>query len=167
MKKKEQLSDEEKRLRKRVFRTNVVYGMVFLSFTSLILRASYIQIVKGKTYRQQELTTQFTKIPVLPQRGWIYDANGQVLAWDKPTMNIVMNRYTTLSKAQYLQVANTLAPVLNTTPKKLYATMQGSPGQIQVVLASGVTDKQVAFVVEHQSQLPSVQVVQDLSLIHI
>lgn len=161
MKEREQLTDEEKRLRRRVFRTNVVYGLVFLSFTSLILRASYIQIAKGKTLRQTELTTQFTKIPVLPQRGWIYDANGQVLAWDKPTMNIVMNRYTTLSKSQYQQIAQTLAPVLKTTASKLYTAMQENTGAIQVVLAMGATDKQVAFVVEHQSQLPSVQVVQD------
>lgn len=160
--KKIELSEEEKRARRRGVRTNVIYALVFLSFTSLIFRASYVQIVEGKTYRQSELTTRFTKIPVLPQRGWIYDANGQVLALDKPTMSIVLNRYTVLSDEQYQQIAKTLAPVLETTANKLYQEMlKGDSGSLQVPLANDVTDAQVAFVAEHQSLLPNVQVVQD------
>ncbi|GLV13226.1 penicillin-binding protein 2 [Alicyclobacillus hesperidum] len=159
--KQEQLTEEEKRRRRQAFRTNMVYGTVFLSFTSLVLRAGYVQVAKGKSFRQAELTTQTARIPILPQRGWIYDANGQVLAWDKPTMSIVLNRYSTVSDATYHQVAQVLAPVLQTTPAKLYQTMNSATGTIQVTLANNVTNEQVAFVVEHQSQLPGVQVVQD------
>ncbi|GMA56569.1 hypothetical protein GCM10025858_10720 [Alicyclobacillus sacchari] len=43
----------------------------------------------------------------------------------------------------------------------MYQVMQSQPGALQVTLASNVTDAQVAFVVEHQTELPGVQVVQD------
>ncbi|SDW09986.1 peptidoglycan D,D-transpeptidase FtsI family protein [Alicyclobacillus hesperidum] len=153
--------DKQRARKRRAFRVRVVYGLVFLSFSSLILRMAYVQVAQGKTFRQSEMTTQYARVPILPQRGWIYDANGQVLAWDKPVLAIELDRYTPMTDAQLHQLAAILAPVLETTASSLYQTMQSQPGALQVTLASNVTDAQVAFVVEHQTELPGVQVVQD------
>ncbi|SIS53825.1 peptidoglycan D,D-transpeptidase FtsI family protein [Alicyclobacillus vulcanalis] len=159
--KREELTEEERRYRRRQFRTRVIYAMTFLSFTGLLVRAAYVQISNGKAFRQAELSIPKARIPVLPQRGWIYDANGQVLAWDKPSLSIVMNRYSTMSDATYQRLAAKLAPVLHQTPQALYSLMKSNQGAIQVTLANNVALAQVAYVVEHQSDLPGVEVIQD------
>ncbi|WP_206832452.1 peptidoglycan D,D-transpeptidase FtsI family protein [Alicyclobacillus fructus] len=159
--KRQELTEEERRWRKRQFRLHVVYAMIFLSFTGLLLRAAYVQISNGKQYREAEQVIPKARIPVLPQRGWIYDANGQVLAWDKPSLSIVMNRYSTTSDATYRHLASELAPVLHQTPQALYELMKSDLSSIQVTLAKDVSLAQVAYVVEHQSDLPGVQVIQD------
>ncbi|MBF8379069.1 peptidoglycan glycosyltransferase [Alicyclobacillus mali] len=153
--------DPAKLAKRRRLRVHVVYSLVFLSFTSLILRLGYVQVVKGASFRSSEQLTQYARVPILPQRGWIYDANGQVLAWDKPVLTIQFNRYTQMSDAEMHRVASILAPVLQTTPQALYESMQSNPGALQVTLARNVTEAQVAYVVEHQSELPNIQVVQD------
>nr|WP_284199205.1 hypothetical protein [Alicyclobacillus sacchari] len=103
-------SDRQTIGKRRTFRVRVVYGLVFLSFSSLILRMAYVQVAQGKTFRQSEMTTQYARVPILPQRGWIYDANGQVLAWDKPVLAIELDRYTPMTDAQMHQLAAILAP---------------------------------------------------------
>lgn len=158
---KKRNKNKQRTLKQRLRRINVIYGIVFLSFTGLILRAAYVEIAKGNSFRQSELRTQFTQIPILPQRGWIYDANGEALAYDKSSMDIVLDRYNPVSDQTLQQVANVLAPELKTTSTKLFNTMKSNSGALQVPLSTGVSEAQVAFVVEHQSELPGVQVIQD------
>ncbi|WAH38679.1 peptidoglycan D,D-transpeptidase FtsI family protein [Alicyclobacillus dauci] len=139
-------------------RINTIYTIAFLSFTGLILREAYLQVAHGATMRNKEVNTQFVKIAVTPERGWIYDANGQVLAWDRPSDNIVLNNLVTMTDSQYHQVANELAPVLNTTPDKLYGKMTTDKNDLQIPLATDATTSQIAFIAEHQQDLPNVQI---------
>jgi len=147
--------------RRHRFRLAVLYGGVFVAMSSLIVRLAETQIVQGATYRASEQVIHYARIPVLPQRGWIYDANGQVLAWDVPVVKIELVRSVSLSDAELRREAVLLAPVLETTAQALYARMTSNPSALEVTLAKGATDAQVAFVVEHQSELPGIQVIQD------
>ncbi|ACV57353.1 peptidoglycan D,D-transpeptidase FtsI family protein [Alicyclobacillus acidocaldarius] len=142
-------------------RLGVLYGGVFLAMSSLIVRLGEVQVVQGAAYRASERVIHYARIPVLPQRGWIYDANGQVLAWDVPVVKIELVRSRPLSSATLRREAQILAPVLETTPAALYHRMTSNPSALQVTLATHVSDAQVAFVVEHQAELPGIQVIQD------
>ncbi|MFD1677048.1 peptidoglycan D,D-transpeptidase FtsI family protein [Alicyclobacillus fodiniaquatilis] len=146
---------------RKIFRINVVYMMVFASFTALILRGAYIQIVQGASFRQAELNTQVEKIPEVPQRGWIYDANGQVLAMNKPSMSVMLDRYSTVSDAAYRRIAKVLAPVLKKSSNQLYKRMTSNGSEVNVLLATNLTDAQVSFIAEHHSELPNIDVEQD------
>ncbi|GMA64883.1 peptidoglycan D,D-transpeptidase FtsI family protein [Alicyclobacillus fastidiosus] len=147
-----------KKSSRKILRINVVYSIIFLSFTGLILRAAYVEVAKGPAFRSEETSTQFTKMPLLPQRGWIYDANGQVLAWDTPSDGIELDNSTGNTDTEYHDVANKLAPILNETPQKLYNTIIANKSSLQIPLATHITDAQIAYVVEHQSELPNVEV---------
>ncbi|GMA64969.1 penicillin-binding transpeptidase domain-containing protein [Alicyclobacillus fastidiosus] len=145
---------------KKMLRINVVYSIIFLSFTGLVLRAAYVEIAKGPTFRNAEVNTQFVTVAEAPQRGWIYDANGQVLAWDTPSDNIVLDNFTTIPSNTLHNIANQLAPVLNETPQKLYHTMTTDKTDLQIPLATNATESQIAYVVEHNSDLPNVEITQ-------
>jgi penicillin-binding protein 2 len=148
----------QKRAPSKKLRISVIYSIAVLSFTGLIFREAYIQVANGAMFRNSEVNTQFIHVPVTPQRGWIYDANGQVLASDRPIDSIVFNNLTIMSSAEYHQEANELAPVLNTTPNKMYTLISTDKRDLQIPLVKNASVSQIAFVAEHQQDLPNVQV---------
>lgn len=145
---------------KKRTRLGIVYAIVFLSFTALIFRAAYVQVVKGAAFRKEEVNTQFLKVPVIPQRGWIYDANGQLLAWDTPTSEILINNFTANTSSEYQRIADKFASILNTTPKKLYQTILSDKNDLQIPLTTHATDEQIAYVMENKQSFPNVEIEQ-------
>ncbi len=139
-------------------RIGVVYSLVFLSFTTLILRLGYLQIAQGSTFRAQAMTTSVTKIPVMPARGWIYDRSGNLLAYDQPMYSV----YLTRMKNQNDQaMANELAPWFNTTPAHVMQLMQAQQGYSTISLFKDISPKQLALIEENHANLPGVNVVVD------
>lgn len=154
------MSLQPNKSKKSNFRLSMIYMVSFLSFTGLILRAGYVQVVNGATYKKSEIGSEFIRIPVTPQRGWIYDSNGQVLAWDTPSDEIIINNVPAPSMRQYHQIANRMAPILNTTPKKLFQLIKLNQSSLQIPLTTHATDKQISYVVENKTSLPNVELEQ-------
>lgn len=149
-----------KEKRSHTARVNVVYGLVFVSFASLILRMGYIQIARGDYFRNQATTTSLSRVAVLPARGYIYDTNGNLLAYDKPSYNVYLTQIPHV-KQDYKAMSKLLGPVFNANPSKLYQQMETDKAVASAVLFKNVTDKQVSFVIENQHDLPGVSVVLD------
>ncbi|SFU85842.1 peptidoglycan D,D-transpeptidase FtsI family protein [Alicyclobacillus macrosporangiidus] len=143
--------------RSLTWRANFLYGMTFLACLSLILRLGYLQIARGEEFRQTAATAREDTIPVLPARGRIYDANGNLLAYDKPAYALYLANDRSL-KPQFPAIAAKLAPVLKVKESDLLETMQKQTYLSQIELATGLTDQQLAWVEEHRSELPGVDV---------
>lgn len=143
----------------RIGRVRVVYGIIFLALSSLIMRLGYLQIARGADFRVQAHTTMLSRMSVLPSRGWIYDANGVLLAYSKPSFSISLTRLNA-HKQNFVDIAKTLAPVLGMTPKQFLGLLNNdtSKNQSQVELYDNANEQQVSFVREHQSDLPGVHV---------
>lgn len=138
-------------------RLNVIYGFVFLSFVSLILRLGYLQVVGGPQYRTAAMTTTMQRIPVLPARGRIYDSNGNLLAYDEPYYSVFLTQLKNVHQ-NLRQIAAVLAPEFHTTRKKVLKTIQQQKNYATIRLFRNISHQQLAFVTEHQSQLPGVTV---------
>lgn len=149
-----------KEKRSHVVRVNVVYGLIFVSFASLILRMGYLQIAKGDYFRNQATTTSLSRVAVLPARGYIYDTNGNLLAYDKPSYSVYLTQIPHVTQ-DYQAMSRILAPVFKVDQAKLYTEMQSDKQVASAVLFKNVTDEQVSFVVENQHALPGVSVVLD------
>jgi penicillin-binding protein 2 len=143
----------------RAGRTSFIYGMIFLSFASLIARMGYLQITKGEYYRVQAANFQYVKVPVLPVRGKIYDANNNLLAYDAPVYSLYLTRTSMMNYNTYAQLADKLAGVLGISRGKLLSTMTGDTAYASVRLATKLTEKQLSYIQEHKSVLPGVEVV--------
>lgn len=142
---------------------SVIYGLVFISFTSLIVRLGYLQIGQGTKFRAEAMTTSLTKIPVLPARGWIYDRNGNLLAYDEPFYSVYLTR---LPNQNYAAMAKLLAPIFKMTPAQIVQLMNAQQGYATIRLFMDISPQQLAFVEENHASLPGLEVVVDSQRIY-
>lgn len=149
-----------KQKRSHAARVNIVYGLVFISFAALILRMGYLQIAKGDYFRNKATTTSLNSVPVMPARGYIYDSNGNLLAYDKPSYSVYLTQLPHVQE-DYHAMAALLSPEFNTTATKLYNTLQSDSALATATLFKNITDKQLSFILEHQHELPGISVVLD------
>ncbi len=145
---------------KRSFLINasVIYGLVFTAFASLILRLGYVQIAHGSYFRGQATATTLTHVPVLPARGWIYDTNGNLLAYDRPAYGVFLTQMPG-TQQNFEQIANTLSPVFHVPAKEMLHIISAQKQYATIQLFKVANEEQIAFVAEHQSTLLGVNVV--------
>lgn len=138
-------------------RVKVIYGLVFLSFTSLIFRMAHVQISKGQQFRSEATTTTMNAIPVLPARGRIYDSNGTLLAYDQPVYSLLLTQ-TKVNSTELKSIAIWLAPIFQTTAASILNTIASQQQYATIKLFKNINQQQIAFVMEHQNNLPGVTV---------
>ncbi len=143
--------------RSHLARVNVVYGVVFLAFGSLVFRLGYLQVTQGATYRAEAQTSAVQSVPVLPARGRIYDTNGNLLAYDEPSYNVYYTQQQN-GNQNLSAIAKILAPEFKTTPKKIEETVQKQSQFATIQLFKSATASQLAFISEHQDELPGVNI---------
>jgi penicillin-binding protein 2 len=78
----QEVPDEIKLARGKLFYFAVL--IVFL-FAILSVQLARIQLVQGDKYRARAETNRLREIPLIPQRGLIFDRNGQPLVENRPT----------------------------------------------------------------------------------
>lgn len=145
----------------RLKRIHAVYGISFLAMFGLVLRLGELQIVKGANYRAVASRVSYSKLPILPQRGWIYDRYMNLLAYNVPSFSIVLTRLQ-IPNQNFAQIASLLAPVLRLPRADLLEIMKHKDeGEARVKLYENADTRQISYITEHQSLLPGVQCVED------
>lgn len=141
-------------------RVSFVYSTVFLALSTLVVRLGYLQIVKGSQFRTLASAEQLNRVLVLPTRGWIYDANGNLLAYNKPVFSIYLTKLP-VREQDLNTIAAKLSPVLKLPQERILANIQDATAlrQSTIRLMQNVSNEQLSYVVEHKSQLPGVYVV--------
>lgn len=145
----------------RLGRVTFVYGVIFVAVAGLLARLGYLQIVRGTHFRSEASNSMLVGLPVLPPRGWIYDRNHVLLAYDQPSFSIVLTRLNSPAQS-YSALATRLAPVFGLKYQDLYTTLTTkNTWEPQTRILENASQSQVSYVVEHQSQLPGIHVVED------
>lgn len=143
-------------------RLNYLFVLVFVALTILIVRLSFVQLAQGSLYLQRAETNRYIQQSVPAPRGLIYDRDRNLLVTNKPSFAIL---YTILSKdvQDPAKIAGMLAPVLHKQPEEIVSSMdlKGQHFMLSTArkLVSDAGDEQVAFIKEHQLDLPGVNVV--------
>ncbi|MFV9510880.1 peptidoglycan D,D-transpeptidase FtsI family protein [Tepidibacillus sp. LV47] len=153
-------------------RMNLLFFLVFLLFTVIIFRLSFVQLVEGKNYRALANTYREKSIPITAPRGLIKDRNHQVLVNNK-TIWTVTFQINEQQKQDYDQIAETLANLV-TKPgenkqeikKEILASMDVGPfykdsKYIPRTILEDVDVKTRAYIEEHKEELPGVEVIPD------
>ncbi|RIV26212.1 peptidoglycan glycosyltransferase [Alicyclobacillaceae bacterium I2511] len=150
--------DEKNRIT-RAHRASVIYGMVFLAFVSLVVRLGMDQVVHGATFRSQANDMMLSKVPILPARGWIYDSHGDLLAYDRPTYDVVLTQFANTHRHTYHAMAEKLAPILKESAHVLYKSMTANPAAVQVTLRQNATQAQIAYIEGNHQWFPNIRIV--------
>ncbi|UJL44854.1 penicillin-binding protein 2 [Virgibacillus sp. NKC19-16] len=95
------------------FRLNILFFVVFLSFSVLILQLGVVQILNGESFQEEiERTIEDTsKVPV--PRGKIYDSNHDVVVDNKPLYSITYTPAKGVQAEDRLEVAERLAEFIS------------------------------------------------------
>jgi penicillin-binding protein 2 len=170
-------------------RLNLLFTVVFLALSILIVRLSYVQLKDGEKYRAKAESNRFDTLPVPAPRGFIYDRNNELLVTNKPSYTITFTlldqkQYKQDPAKVVKQIADLLSPVIGKSstellkdmdvPKDLLEKMGIPEDTIKEMnvgdspnlpistprrIVTKANDKEVAFVKEHQNELPGVNVV--------
>lgn len=91
------------------FRLNFLFFIVFLLFSSLILRLGYLQIIRADDYRAEVERTERTTITGSVPRGEIFDANLRKLVGNEARNTITYTRGRSTNAATMAEIAYDLS----------------------------------------------------------
>ncbi|MEH6941832.1 peptidoglycan D,D-transpeptidase FtsI family protein [Bacillus sp. JJ722] len=101
------------------FRLNILFFVVFLLFSTLILRLGIVQIVNGEDARRKlERTEEVTVNKPVP-RGKIYDSTGKTIVDNAAVNAITYTRTQETKTSEMLDVAEKLAKLINKDDSKI------------------------------------------------
>lgn len=97
-------------------RINFLYIVIILSFAALMIRLSYVKIIKGKNYYDLALDLWTRSAPIKGARGNIYDRNGNVIVSSSLAPGLVAIPKQINDKED---AANKLSKILNVDASKI------------------------------------------------
>ncbi|WP_025270153.1 peptidoglycan D,D-transpeptidase FtsI family protein [Hippea sp. KM1] len=74
-------------------RFSFVVSLIFASFLIVVIKSFYIQLIKGKAYKEEYVKKLVKTITVSGRRGLIYDEKGRPLALNYPVFDLFVDPY--------------------------------------------------------------------------
>jgi len=153
---------EEERREATGKRLNILFILTFVALSVLIGRLSFVQLARGDYFLKRAETNRYIVQTVPAPRGQIFDRDGHLLVTNTPAFAIT---FTILSEKvqKPQQIAAHLAPVLGKPPADVLQLMDLEGKRYMYTMArqlvTNASNEQVAYIKEHQSELPGVNVV--------
>jgi penicillin-binding protein 2 len=143
-------------------RMNFLFMLIFVALAVLVFRLCFIQLSQGDLYLKKAETNRYIQQQVTAPRGLIYDRNRNLLVNNKPSFTIT---FTVLDQdvQKTKQIASQLAPLLGKQPTEVETAMDFEGQHYMTSMArklmTNATEPQIAYIKEHQDELPGVNVV--------
>ncbi|SDN87283.1 penicillin-binding protein 2 [Vreelandella arcis] len=145
----------------RIFRARALLALVVvLALTSLLIgRLAYLQVVQHDVYSTRSENNRVRVEPLPPNRGLIYDRNGVLLAENRPTYNLTLVRERAEDVDETLELLVELLGLTGEDVATFYERSQQWQRPFQpVLLASDLSEKQIARLAINRHKLPGVEV---------
>ena len=131
---------------------------VLVTFTVLLLRLLYLQIVMGEEYLILSLNNRIRLQSIDPPRGLIYDRNNQVLVENRPSFDVTI----TLKDAHPVEkTINKLADYLDVPAQELLQKLSSSKGisaYKPIQLQQDIGRDALAAIEAHKYDLPGIAI---------
>lgn len=111
------------------FRLNVLFLIIFLAFSTLILRLGYVQIVHGEDYVRELKKTQTVTTKIQSPRGLMYDTKGRLLVGNTAKNALV---FTRKPDQDLIKLAKKLSRYLDVSTKENVSDGDLSTSQVTV-----------------------------------
>lgn len=104
---------EKKKKKYTSLRINVLFLIVFILFSTLILRLGTLQIVYGENAQRELDQKEIVPVNSSVPRGKIYDTNGKLVVGNKPLKAITYTRSNSVTHDEMLDTAKKLAKLIS------------------------------------------------------
>ncbi|WP_374049547.1 peptidoglycan D,D-transpeptidase FtsI family protein [Neobacillus sp. OS1-2] len=94
-------------------RINILFFIVFLLFSTLILRLGMLQIVFGENYQREIDQKEIVPVNSSVPRGKIFDTNGKLVVGNQPLKAITYTRSGSVTQDEMLDIAAKLADLIS------------------------------------------------------
>lgn len=101
------------------FRLDFLFFIVFILFTALVVRLSYLQINQHDEFVKIVEKGQKNIIEENAPRGYIYDSKGTILVGNKADQAILYTRSVGMSAQEIKETSQEIASLINIEPEKL------------------------------------------------
>ncbi|MDF2935310.1 MAG: penicillin-binding protein 2 [Paenibacillaceae bacterium] len=186
-------SEEDKGKRERSKRThfsiriNMFFFSTFLLFSLLIVKLAFLQFVQGEELSAMEDRQTKEKITISPIRGNIYDLDGYPIAYTTSAESLFYQIVPRQTKEEKIALAHKIAELAATYGDPQYGVLEaeeiikrmdvgfdiaGNPAKDPSYtfqprrLKAGLTKQEIAYVVEHQDDLPGVSIVEESARVY-
>ncbi|QED50114.1 peptidoglycan D,D-transpeptidase FtsI family protein [Cytobacillus dafuensis] len=123
------------------FRLNLLFLIVFISFSVLILRLGVVQIVYGDDYKREIERTEDVTVNNPVPRGKMYDRTGKVIVENIPQNAITYTKNAGVKQDDMLKVANKLAKLIE---KDIDKVQEGDKRDFWIMKNQKRADKKVS-----------------------
>lgn len=139
---------------KQRFRISIL--LVFAMLLVFVGRASALQIVHGQEFREQAENNRIRRQTIPAQRGIIYDRDGEILAENVPTFNIVSSKeQLPLREEELRELLKQLSEFLALDPQQVMTTVaQAESRDEEVLLAQDIRYEDAMRFVVSENNFP-------------
>jgi penicillin-binding protein 2 len=140
------------------WRTTLLHGLLLLVMLAYLGMFGWLQIAHGEAWAEKAEANRLRKIPILPNRGVVYDRHREVLASTRPALNLVLRREGLVdAEAQMGRLEELLGLPAGELPERL-ARMKGRPSFEPLVVKEDVSLEELARVEARREWFPSVEI---------
>lgn len=146
--------EETRDLQSRIY---WLFGLIVLALCGLLLRAWYLQVVKGKFYYELSENNRIRVVETPPPRGLIYDRNGALLVNNVPSFNLYVVPGDMPDQTAAL---SRLAGLIGMPQEEIVrrVTFKKEDPFFPIKIKDDLTMKEVALVEGHGLDLPGVKI---------
>lgn len=158
MKHNVELRDHPAELRKLRLRLGISAGFVVIFFMLLYARFYYLQVAQQDHYHTLAEANRISILPIVPNRGLIYDRNGKVLAqnYSAYALEIVPSKVADIEST-----IDELATIIEITPtdrQRFKKLMKESKRFKSLPLRNRLTDVEIATFATNRYRFPGVEI---------
>lgn len=145
-----------------IFKSRMLIGIFVILIMAGLLSANlyYLQVICYDTYSTRSNENRIRVLPVVPQRGIIYDRNHVVLADNRPVYHLVLVPSREYDTQQSIEELSALLELnLNDTEIKNLVYLSRTRGRFNgVEIADSLTEKQLSIFAVNRHRFPNVQI---------
>ncbi|WML48642.1 hypothetical protein RCG23_00345 [Neobacillus sp. PS3-34] len=108
-----------KKPKKTFIRLNILFFIIFILFSTLVIRLGVIQIVYGDSFKREVDRTQDVTVSMPTPRGRILDRNGNSIVYNTPQKAITYIKQLDTTSKQMLATAKKLSKYIDVKTAKV------------------------------------------------
>jgi penicillin-binding protein 2 len=143
-----------------VFRNRIIFATagILLGFTILAVRLIHLQVVKYDQYHTMAEANRISVVPVVPNRGVIYDRNGEVLAANYSAFTLEVTPARVKQLDRMLDELATIVEIQPRDRRRFKRLLEESKNFESLPIRNRLTEEEVARFAVNRYRFPGVDI---------